>query len=124
MWDTLAKLATHRSRTVILAALLGAIVAGALGAGVADRLQPYGADDPETESVRADNRLEDAGFHDLGLIALVRGVDLSSPQTKQRLTMPSVAEWSSAVPAMSGGRSSGAAAGIFGMIAATSSGNG
>ena len=38
------------------------IVAGALGAGVASRLDPYGADDPATESVQADERLEDAGY--------------------------------------------------------------
>jgi uncharacterized membrane protein YdfJ with MMPL/SSD domain len=85
MLNTLAKLATRRSRTVIVAALIGAVVAGVLGAGVADRLQPYGADDPATESVRADERLEDAGFHDLGLIALVRGVDVSSRQAERRV---------------------------------------
>jgi len=85
MLNTLAKLATRRSRTVIVAALIGTVVAGALGGGVASRLQPYGADDPATESVRADNRLEAAGFHDLGVIALVRRVEMSSPQTKARV---------------------------------------
>jgi uncharacterized membrane protein YdfJ with MMPL/SSD domain len=85
MFNMLADLATRRWRRVIVAALIGAVVAGVLGAGVASRLQPYGADDPATESVRADDRLDDAGFQDLGLIALVRGVDMSSPRTKQRV---------------------------------------
>src|SRR5262245_34564524 len=85
MFNKLADLATRRSRRVIVAALIGAVVAGVLGAGVASRLQPYGADDPATESVRADDRLDNAGFQDLGLIALVRGVDISSPRTKQRV---------------------------------------
>ena len=52
MLNALANLATRRSRTVIVAALIGAVVAAVLGAGVASRLQPYGADDPATESVR------------------------------------------------------------------------
>src|SRR5256885_16544251 len=84
MLNALADLATRRSRTVIVAAVLASVLAGALGAGVASRLDPYGADDPATESVQADNRLDHAGFQHLGLIALVRGVDVSSPQTKHR----------------------------------------
>ncbi len=85
MLNALANLAIRRSRAVVVTAILASIVAAALGAGVASRLDPYGADDPATESVQADNRLDDAGFQDLGLIALVRGVDVSSPQTKQRV---------------------------------------
>ena len=85
MLNALANLAIRRSRVVIVTAVLASVVAGALGAGVASRLDPYGDDDPATESVQADNRLDDAGFQDLGLIALVRGVDVSSPQTKQRV---------------------------------------
>jgi uncharacterized membrane protein YdfJ with MMPL/SSD domain len=84
MLSALANLVTRRSRTVIVTALVASVVAGALGAGVASRLDPYGDDDPATESVQADNRLDDAGFQDLGLIALVRG-DASSPQTRQRV---------------------------------------
>ncbi len=85
MLNALANLATRRSRTVIVSAILASIVAGVLGAGVASRLDPYGADDPATESVQADNRLDDAGYQDLGLIALLRGVDVSSPKTKHRV---------------------------------------
>jgi uncharacterized membrane protein YdfJ with MMPL/SSD domain len=85
MLNALASLATRRSRTVIVSAIVASIIAGALGAGVASRLQPYGADDPGTESVQADNRLQDAGFQHLGVIALVSGVKVSSPQAKQRV---------------------------------------
>jgi uncharacterized membrane protein YdfJ with MMPL/SSD domain len=85
MLNALANLATRRSRTVIVAAVLASVVAGALGAGVASRLDPYGADDPATESIQADNRLDDAGFQDLGLVAVVRGGDVSSSQTKHRV---------------------------------------
>jgi RND superfamily putative drug exporter len=85
MLNAMADLATRRSRTVIVSALIASIVAGALGAGVANRLQPYGADDPATESVQADNRLEAAGFQDLGVIALLSGVDATSPQAKHRV---------------------------------------
>ncbi len=85
MLNALANLATRRARTVVILALIGAGVAGMLGAGVASRLDPYGADDPSTESVRADDRLNDAGFQDLGVIALVRGVDVSSRAAKHRI---------------------------------------
>jgi len=33
----------------------------------------YGADDPSTESVIADQRLEDAGYRETGVVVLVRG---------------------------------------------------
>jgi len=84
MLNALANLAIRRGRRVVILALIGAIVAGALGAGVAKRLDPYGAEDPATESVQADNRLDGAGFQDLGVIALVNR-DVSSPDTKQRV---------------------------------------
>jgi len=83
--NALANLATRRSRIVIVTAILAAGVAGALGAGVADRLDPYEADDSSTESVQADHRLHDGGFQDLGVIVLVQGVDVSSPETEQKV---------------------------------------
>ena len=86
MLNALANLASRRARRVVVAAIVGAVAAGALGAGVASRLDPYGDDDPATESVQADKRLEDAGYQELGLIALVRGVDVASPQTKDRVS--------------------------------------
>jgi RND superfamily putative drug exporter len=85
MLNALAGLATRRARRIVVLAILGAVVAGALGAGVANRLDPYGDDDPATESVQADERLQAAGYQELGLIALVRGVDVSSPETRRRV---------------------------------------
>jgi uncharacterized membrane protein YdfJ with MMPL/SSD domain len=85
MLSALASLASRQARTVVVAAVVGAVAAGALGAGVADRLDPYGDDDPATESFQADERLKGAGYQELGLIALVRGVDVSSFKTKDRV---------------------------------------
>ncbi|MEA2364287.1 MAG: putative drug exporter of the superfamily [Thermoleophilaceae bacterium] len=75
MIDRLARLADRRARRVLVFAAVFFVLAGALGAGVADRLDPYGAEDPDTESVIADQRLEHAGFRDTGLVVLVEGVD-------------------------------------------------
>ena len=64
-----------RQRVLIVAAVVF-VAAGALGSGVADQLDPYGADDPATESVRADHRLEDAGYRETGVVVLVDDVDV------------------------------------------------
>jgi uncharacterized membrane protein YdfJ with MMPL/SSD domain len=71
MFNALASLAQRRGKRVVIIAAIFFAVAGALGAGVADRLDPYGADDPSTESVIADNHLHDAGFRDASVIVLV-----------------------------------------------------
>ena len=85
MMDRLARLADRRARRVLTLAGIFFLVAGALGAGVADRLDPYGAEDPDTESVIADNRLEQAGFRDTGVVVLIRGVDVRSQQGRARV---------------------------------------
>jgi uncharacterized membrane protein YdfJ with MMPL/SSD domain len=85
MLNPLAELAIHRFRIVIVAAIIIAIVAGAVGAGVASHLDPYGAEDPSTESIRADDRLERADFQELGVIALFRHADVAEPSTKRRV---------------------------------------
>jgi uncharacterized membrane protein YdfJ with MMPL/SSD domain len=72
MMDRLARLADRRARRVLALAAVFFIVAGVLGAGVADRLDPYGAEDPDTESVIADQRLQDAGYREPGVVLLVR----------------------------------------------------
>jgi uncharacterized membrane protein YdfJ with MMPL/SSD domain len=85
MLNALASLAQRRGkRVVILAAILFA-VAGGMGGGVADRLDPYGADDPSTESVIADDRLEEAGFRDASVIVLIEDASPATPAGKERI---------------------------------------
>ena len=62
MFSTLAGIASRRPRVIVVLAVLAAVVAGALGSGVADKLDPYGADDPASESYQATQRLERAGL--------------------------------------------------------------
>jgi len=73
MFTALADLAQRRPRRIAVIAAAFFVLAGALGGSVAERLDPYGADDPATESVQARERLERAGGlqPDPGVIALV-----------------------------------------------------
>jgi uncharacterized membrane protein YdfJ with MMPL/SSD domain len=78
----LARLATRRPKRVLAAAVLLAVAALAASASLSDRLAPYAADDPKTESVRADELLERAGVNaGVDVVALVR--------TPQGATSPS-----------------------------------
>ena len=85
MFPYLASLATRHGRTVVLFSVVAFIAAGALGAGVADRLEPYGADDPDTESVKADDRLDAAGYNEAGAIVLMEGVDVRSRDGRRQV---------------------------------------
>lgn len=76
MFDRLAGFAERRRRLIVIGAAAFSIFAGAIGGGVADLLQGYGAEDPDTESVIADERLEDAGYRGIGAIVLISGIDL------------------------------------------------
>ena len=79
MFDALASLAQRRRLAIVLTAVVLFGAAGAVGASVADRLDPFGADDPDTESVIADERLEDAGYRGAGVVVLIEGVQLDQP---------------------------------------------
>lgn len=74
MFDALTRLATHRPRRVVAVSLAIAVACAVLGGGVAERLGPYGADDPGTDSVVADRLLERASGVEpgTGLVAIVR----------------------------------------------------
>jgi uncharacterized membrane protein YdfJ with MMPL/SSD domain len=85
MFERLARLADRRGRTVVITAVFLAVAAGAFGAGVADRLDPYGADDPATESVKASERLQDAGYRETGMVVLVHHVDVDSAAGRERI---------------------------------------
>jgi uncharacterized membrane protein YdfJ with MMPL/SSD domain len=85
MLERLAELAERRGRRVVIVAVVLAVAAGGLGAGVADRLDPYGADDPDTESVRAADRLEQAGYRETGVVVLVDDVRVDSAAGRERI---------------------------------------
>jgi RND superfamily putative drug exporter len=79
MLDRLARLVSAHPKRVLNLGVAAFVVAGVLGAGVADRLAPYGADDPDTESVIANERLEEAGYQEMGVLVLVEDVDVRTP---------------------------------------------
>jgi uncharacterized membrane protein YdfJ with MMPL/SSD domain len=87
----LSRLATflhsHR-RPVLIAAVVGAVIAGAFGAGVSSHLSPYGANDPSTQSVQATNRFQAASRRqiDPGVIALVSSGDVRTAAARERVT--------------------------------------
>jgi uncharacterized membrane protein YdfJ with MMPL/SSD domain len=85
MFDALARLADRRARRVGLFAIAFFLLAGALGGSVADRLDPYGADDPGTEAVQAREALQDAGFRGPGVIVVVDGAPVAKPATRARV---------------------------------------
>ncbi|HEU4944679.1 MAG TPA: MMPL family transporter [Solirubrobacterales bacterium] len=85
MFDALARLTDGHPRRVGLAAILFFLLAAALGGSVAERLDPYGADDPATESVEAREKLLDAGFRAPGAILIVTGKPVGNPATRAKV---------------------------------------
>jgi uncharacterized membrane protein YdfJ with MMPL/SSD domain len=86
MLDSLARFVYRRRRFVAIGAVAFFLVAGAIGGSVAKHLDPYGADDADTESVKADNLLQDHGFRDTSMIVLVSsGAPVSKASTKARV---------------------------------------
>jgi uncharacterized membrane protein YdfJ with MMPL/SSD domain len=85
MFDSLARLADRRPRRIGLLAIAFFLVAGALGGSVADRLDPYGADDPETEAVEAREQLTDAGLRVPAVIVVVDEAPVAKPSTRRRV---------------------------------------
>jgi uncharacterized membrane protein YdfJ with MMPL/SSD domain len=74
VFTALARLAHGRPKWVVAAAILLGVGAGAIGGGVADRLTSYGADDPESESIRAADRLrESSGAQPAAGIVILAG---------------------------------------------------
>jgi uncharacterized membrane protein YdfJ with MMPL/SSD domain len=85
MFNALASLAQGHGRRTVIFAVVFFIVAGALGGGVASKLAPYGADDPASESVKAQDRLEDDGFRQVDVIVLVQNIDPNSKAGQARI---------------------------------------
>jgi RND superfamily putative drug exporter len=85
MFDALARLADRRARRVGLLAIAFFAVAGVIGGGVASRLDPYGADDPATETVKAREQLQDAGLRFPSVLAVLERAPLAQPSTRARV---------------------------------------
>jgi uncharacterized membrane protein YdfJ with MMPL/SSD domain len=84
--ERLTRLVDRRARPMVIVAAIVFALAGAVSAGVADRLDPFGADDPSSESVLADDRLQDAGFRETGVVVLLEGADVRSAAGRRRIT--------------------------------------
>ncbi|MGH2975676.1 MAG: hypothetical protein ACRDLL_12520, partial [Solirubrobacterales bacterium] len=85
MFNALARLADGNARRIGLVAITFFLLAGALGGSVASRLDPYGADDPATEAVKARQRLEDAGLREPAVLAVVKNAPVAAPATRKRV---------------------------------------
>ena len=85
MFDSLARLADRRPGRVGLIAVAFFLLAGALGGSVADRLDPYGADDPSTEAVEAREQLQDAGNRIPAVLVVVEDAPVAAPATRGRI---------------------------------------
>jgi uncharacterized membrane protein YdfJ with MMPL/SSD domain len=85
MLDSLARFVYRRRRFVAVGAVVFFLVAGAVGGSVASHLDPYGADDPATDSVKADNLLTDHGYRPTDVIVLFQHAPVASAQTKSRV---------------------------------------
>jgi uncharacterized membrane protein YdfJ with MMPL/SSD domain len=85
MFDSLARLADGHARRVGLFAIVFFLLAGALGGSVADRLDPYGADDPSTEAVKSRDQLDDAGLRTPAVQVVVENAPVAKPSTRRRI---------------------------------------
>jgi uncharacterized membrane protein YdfJ with MMPL/SSD domain len=85
MFDTLARFADGNARRIGIFAIAFFLLAGAVGGGVASRLDPYGADDPSTETVVAREQLQDAGLRVPAVLAVVEDAPVAKASSRARL---------------------------------------
>jgi uncharacterized membrane protein YdfJ with MMPL/SSD domain len=85
MLDSLARFVYRRRRFVAVGAIVFFVLAVGIGGSVASHLDPYGADDPATDSVRGDNLLESHGFRPTSVIVLMQNAPVDKAATKQRV---------------------------------------
>ena len=87
MFERLATFAYSNRRRLLFGAVIGAAIAGVLGAGVSSHLSPYGVNDPATQSVQATNRFQAATGRqiDPGIVALVSSGDVRAAAARQRV---------------------------------------
>jgi uncharacterized membrane protein YdfJ with MMPL/SSD domain len=85
MLDSLARFVYRRRRLVAAGAVVFFVVAGGIGGSVASHLDPYGADDPATDSVKADNLLKEHGYRPTSVLVLIQNAPVANGQTKSRV---------------------------------------
>jgi uncharacterized membrane protein YdfJ with MMPL/SSD domain len=87
MLQRLATFLHAHGRRVLIGAAICAVVAGVAGAGVSNSLWPYSADDPASQSVKAQNRFEASTGRqiDAGVVALVRSGTVGTAAARQRV---------------------------------------
>ena len=85
MLDALARFVYRRRRLVAVGGVAFFILAGAIGGSVAGHLDPYGADDPATESVKAEDLLLAEGYRETGVVVLVKEAPVANPGTRSRV---------------------------------------
>src|SRR5581483_9497963 len=88
MFERLARRVHGHARTVLVLAVLGAVVAGAFGFAVASRLSPYGVDDPATQSVQVRQQFARLTGRqiDPGVVAVVQVSDVRSAHGRAVVT--------------------------------------
>lgn len=79
MMVRLAGVVERRAKWLLVAAAVFGVVAVVLGGGVAKRLAPFGANDPHSESVLADQQLERAGYRETDVVVLLRSDNPRAP---------------------------------------------
>jgi uncharacterized membrane protein YdfJ with MMPL/SSD domain len=85
MFDSLARFADGNARRIGIFAIVFFLLAAVLGGSVANRLDPYGADDPATETVQAKERLEAAGLRPPAVLAVVEDAPVAKASTRARV---------------------------------------
>jgi RND superfamily putative drug exporter len=113
MFDRLGIFVIRRRRWVVGATILFAVLAGAIGGGVADRLSNGGFDDPNAEAVRAADALQDQfGVANPNLVLLVTvpgsvddpagklaGMELTEELAQERGVGQVLSYWTTGIPA-------------------------
>jgi RND superfamily putative drug exporter len=85
MFDALARFADGNARRIGIFAILFFVLAAAVGGSVASRLDPYGADDPATETVQAREQLQDAGLRVPAVLAVVTDAPVAEASSRARV---------------------------------------
>jgi uncharacterized membrane protein YdfJ with MMPL/SSD domain len=85
MFDALARLADGNARRIGIAAIAFFLIAATVGGSVANRLNPYGADDPATETVKAREQLQDAGLRFPAVVAVVDNAPVARAASRARV---------------------------------------